>query len=145
MYSASTIRILVLLSVLLFWTSHWMGAHIPDGGIRTDWVLFGIILMLIKTLPLWIFVFLVKEGRVKINQYLTFAATFYALVGFWNAFGELYYLGYAQIATTCYLLWILVIMGRQTKIAFKAQKKAEADVATSMAQESKSTENNAAN
>jgi len=131
MYSGRRIRMLVLLSVLLFWTSHWMGAVIPEGGIRTDWVLFGIILMLIKTLPLWIFVFLVKDDSIKVNQYLTFAATFYALVGFWNAFGHLYYLGYLQMAVTCYLLWILVKMGRETKKAFKAQKQAEAETTTS--------------
>lgn len=119
------IRLLVIFAVLLFWVSHWLDASIPEDGIDPPWIIVGIIIMLVKTLPLWMFAFIVRDGGIKVNQYLSFAALFYALIGFWNAFGEPILLGVMQLVTTSYLLWILTKSGQVSKKEFKEKKKQE--------------------
>ena len=116
---------LVLVTTLAFWTQHWFDATSPEGGENFAWFAVGLLAMLIKTLPLWPFYFLIKEGDVKIVQWLSFAMVFYGLMAFWNMLGVYSYLGGLQLALVCYSLYLIVGFGKKTKKAFKAEKAAK--------------------
>ena len=125
---------LVLVTTLAFWTQHWFDAITPEGGETLAWFAAGIFIMLVKTAPLWPFYFLIKEGDVKIVQWLSFAMVFYGLLAFWNMLGQHSILGALQLGLVCYTLYLIVGFGRITKKAFKAEKAAkEAEAAAETA------------
>ncbi len=119
------LKALTLLTTLLFWLDHWLPVAVPEEGLTAAWVIVGIVVMLVKTAPLWPFVILIKDNDVKIVQYLSFSMVFYALLAFWNMLGETLWLGALQLIVTCITLYIIVGFGRGTKKAFKAQKAAQ--------------------
>lgn len=112
----------LILAVAVFWITHWWGRSPSENIALGQWIVSGLLIMLAKTLPLWLFLFLIKPGQIKAVNYLTFACLFYGLVAVMNLLSGYWLVGLVQLMVISWLFWLTLVLGRQVKKAAKAQQ-----------------------
>ncbi|WP_428243695.1 hypothetical protein [Gynuella sp.] len=117
------IHIATTIILLLYWTQHWWGKTLPENADTAQWLIAGLFIMIVKTVPLLIFVVWLFRPSIKAISYLDFALIFYFLVSLMSLLGTRSPFALAQLVLISYALWHCVKVGRVAKKAFKAKQK----------------------
>ena len=112
----------LLATLACAWTINWTYQPSAEAIGFGPWLIAGILVMLGKTLPLWLFLFLLPGRKMKTINYLTFVALFYILVGAWNLFDPYWFLGLFELLSAVGLFLATLLYARWTKrLAAQAQ------------------------